>query len=90
MSDEHKSTFFKVRCVITKLFYNPNKAGNRIDPTFDSKGKKYRRLAHAKNAVEFCESPINNHWAPPVEKTPIKTEIVEYAEITKEIRVIKR
>ena len=58
------------------LFYNPNKPGNRIDPTFDKKGKEYAKLSDAIKAHDFCESPVNDHWCWHKKKTPIQTDIV--------------
>jgi hypothetical protein len=82
-------TFYKVRRKDSpKLFYNPNKPGNRVDPTFDEEGKRYYQLGHARNAVDFCKQPINNHWRPQTQKTPVETEIIEYLETTKEISVV--
>lgn len=84
-----QKTFFKVRRP-DGLFYNPNKSGNRIDPTFDKKGKRYYAHRHAEEAQQFCLSPVNTHWASttPIKKTPISTEIVQFEEIVKEIGVV--
>ena len=90
-----ESTFYKVRRKDDNtLFYNPDKPGNRLDPTFDKKGKKYYQLCHAEKAVNFCKQPFNDHWGSPwnpnkPSKTPVETEIVEYLETTKEIRVVQ-
>ncbi len=77
--------FYMVRKVGTNLFYNPNKPGDRKNPTFDKKGKRYyglKGLTNAEKAVKFCASEVNDHWfqIPPIKKDSIKTEIVTFEE----------
>lgn len=65
------------------LYYNPNKPGNRKDPTFHKTPKLYRRKIHALKTKEFCESGINNHWLPSRTFTPVNVDVVVFT-ITKE------
>lgn len=62
------------------MFYNPDKPGNRKDPTFHRTPKLYVKRGSAVKAQAFCASGVNNHWLGagyPYQFKPIITEIVE-------------
>jgi hypothetical protein len=67
------------------LFYNPNKPGDRRNPTFHKTPKLYKRLGDAEKAKTFCESGINNHWCPPSTFNPIPVTIVTFHEVLQQL-----
>jgi len=87
-------TFYKVRNKKTGEYYNPNKPGDRLNPTFDKEGKRYygpRGLGNAKKAVEFCAASTNTHWCGggDMRKQPIETEIDVFSEEIRKTGSIK-
>ena len=82
------STFYKVRKVGTKLFYDPKKRNSGL--TFTTTGKRYDSLKCAQNAVDFCWCTTNTHWAPARPKKSVHCEVVQYIEHTLEIGTVSQ
>ncbi len=83
------STFYKVRKVGTKLFYDPRgRHGDKLNPVFTESGKRYESLEGAQNAVDFCWCTMNTRWSPARPKKPVHCEVVQYLEQTLEIGTI--
>lgn len=61
-----------------KAYYNPNVRGDRVNPTFSKKMRLYATKGHAKRAVAFCASGVNNHWCPPTTFEPVVCVLEEW------------
>ncbi len=70
---------YAVRRISDGFYYNPDKSGNRKDPTFSKTPRLYKCKTYANKAKEFCKSGINSHWVPARMFTPVlDVEVVTF------------
>lgn len=58
------------------MYYNPDKPGDRCNPTFHKRPKLYVKRGSAERAKSFCERGINSHWIHDTKFDPVPVTII--------------